>query len=109
MDDASAKLMAEKGVWLSLQPFIDNEYANPQTGPSRAKQLEVFAGTDRAYALAKKYNLKTAWGTDILFDPKMVVHQGAILATMVRWYTPAEVLKMATSTNAELLGTVRPT
>ena len=108
MDDDTAKLMSEKGVWLSLQPFIDNEYANPQTGPSRAKQLEVFAGTDRAYALAKKYHLKTAWGTDILFDPKMVVHQGAILATMVRWYTPAEVLTMATSTNAELLGPIRP-
>jgi imidazolonepropionase-like amidohydrolase len=108
MDDASAKLMADNDVWLSLQPFIDNEYANPQTGASRVKQLEVFAGTDKAYALAKKYNLKTAWGTDILFDPKMVVHQGAILATMVRWYTPAQVLKMATSTNAELLALAGP-
>ena len=29
--------------------------------------------------------------------------QGAILASLVRWYTPAEALIMATSTNAELL------
>lgn len=103
MDDASAKLMAEKGVWLSLQPFLDNEFANPMTGDSRIKQLQVFSGTDNAYKLAKKYKLKLAWGTDILFDPTMVAKQGAILATMTRWYTPSEVLKMATSTNAQLL------
>ena len=29
--------------------------------------------------------------------------QGAILASLTRWYTPAEALVMATSTNAELL------
>jgi imidazolonepropionase-like amidohydrolase len=29
--------------------------------------------------------------------------QGAILASLVRWYTPAEALVMATGTNAQLL------
>ena len=29
--------------------------------------------------------------------------QGAILASLVRWYSPAEALAMATGTNAELL------
>ena len=29
--------------------------------------------------------------------------QGAILASLVRWYSPDEALAMATSTNAELL------
>jgi len=33
----------------------------------------------------------------------MTKNQGALLTTMTRWYQPAEVLKMATSTNAELL------
>jgi imidazolonepropionase-like amidohydrolase len=108
MDEASAKLMAEKGVWLSLQPFIDNEFANPQSGANRSKQLQVFEGTDNAYRLAKQYKLKVAWGTDMLFDPNMVSNQGAILATMTRWYTPAEVLKLATSNNAELLALSGP-
>src|SRR5262245_21366976 len=102
MDEETPKMMAEKRVWLSIQPFIDNQFANPQTGASREKQLQVFAGTNNAYALAKKYKLKTAWGTDILFNPKMVANQGGILATMVRWYSPAEVLRMTTGTNAEL-------
>lgn len=108
LDEPTAKLMAEKGVWLSLQPFLDNEFSNPQTGESRAKQLQVFAGTDTAYQLARKYKLKTAWGTDILFDPRSTARQGAILTTMARWYTPAEVLKLATSTNAELLSMSGP-
>jgi imidazolonepropionase-like amidohydrolase len=109
MDEATAKLMAENGIWLSLQPFLDNEFANPQPNPlNRAKQLEVFAGTDNAYALAKKYRLKTAWGTDMLFEPKRTVTHGAQLATLVRWYTPAEVLRMATGTNAELLALSGP-
>jgi imidazolonepropionase-like amidohydrolase len=109
MDEATAKLMAEKGVWLSLQPFLDNEFSNTQNTPEgRAKQLEVYAGTDTAYALAKKYKLKTAWGTDILFDPRMPANQGAQLATLVRWYTPVEILRMATATNAELLALSGP-
>ena len=53
--------------------------------------------------MAKKYKLKTAWGTDVLFSAALAQQQGAILASLARWYTPAETLIMATSTNAELL------
>lgn len=35
-------------------------------------------------------------------------NQGAQLAKMVRWYTPAEVHKMATADNAELLAMSGP-
>jgi imidazolonepropionase-like amidohydrolase len=37
-------------------------------------------------------------------SPKALAQrQGAILASLVRWYSPAEALAMATGTNAELL------
>ncbi|AGY60329.1 metal-dependent hydrolase family protein [Gloeobacter kilaueensis] len=105
LDEETAKLMAQKGIWLSIQPFLDDADANPypEGSANRAKQLQVAQGTDVAYRLAKKYNLKTAWGTDTLYSPKGASRQGAKLAKLVRWYTPAQVLKMATSTNAELL------
>ena len=104
LDEATAKLMADKGIWWSLQPFLDDEpSAFAEGSPNRIKQLVMFSGTDRAYALAKKFNIKTAWGTDTLFSATNAAQQGAALAKMVRWYTPAEVLKMATSTNGELL------
>jgi imidazolonepropionase-like amidohydrolase len=104
LDDATAKLMADKGIWWSLQPFMDDEPTSFAEGsPNRIKQLEMFSGTDTAYALAKKFKIKTAWGTDTLFNAENAARQGASLAKMVRWYTPAEVLKMATATNGELL------
>ncbi|MDX2133298.1 MAG: amidohydrolase family protein [Saprospiraceae bacterium] len=104
-DEATAKLMAEKGVWWSLQPFLNDEDANPQPEGSanRAKQLEMSAGTDNAYQLAKKYKVKTAFGTDCLFDASLAKRQGKQLAKLTRWYTPFEVLKMATYDNAQLL------
>ena len=110
MDEPTAKLMAEKGIWWSLQPFLDDEESIPFAPGSsnRAKQLLMTAGTDHAYALAKKFKVKTAWGTDTLFDAKLAVKQGKQLAKMVRWYTPAEVLRMATSNNAELLALSGP-
>ena len=104
IDEPTAKLMSEKGIWWSLQPFLDDEDAAPLANPvSQKKALEVFAGTDNAYKLAKKYKIKTAFGTDILFDAKLTGRQGAILAKLVRWYTPAEVLKMATADNGDLM------
>ncbi|BCH26018.1 metal-dependent hydrolase family protein [Mesorhizobium sp. L-8-3] len=110
MDEETARIMADKGTWFSSQAFIDNEYANPypEGSANRAKQLAMFAGTDTAYELAKKYKLKTAWGTDILFDPSRTKNQGALLTTMTRWYAPDEVLVMATGTNAELLAMSGP-
>src|SRR5262249_21922360 len=69
MDEPTAKLIAEKGIWLSTQAFPD-EMADvfPPGSLERAKALEVFAGTDRTFTLAKKYKIKTAFGTDILFS-----------------------------------------
>ena len=97
MDEASAKLIADSDVWLSTQAFLDNDFANPRPTPeAEAKAQQVYAGTDAAYRFAKQYKLKTAWGTDILFDPQMTERQGAILATLTRWYSPVEILKMAT-------------
>jgi imidazolonepropionase-like amidohydrolase len=104
LDEATAKLMAEKGVWWSLQPFTEDHASPfPEGSPNRAKQLQIVRGTSAAYALARKYKIKTAWGSDILFDPKAAARHGAELTKLVRWYKPAEALKMATADNAELL------
>jgi imidazolonepropionase-like amidohydrolase len=104
MDDATARMMAEKGVWLSMQPLPD-ELAEgfPPGSEQRAKAVEVFAGTARTYEFAKKYGIKTAWGTDVLFLPALARQQGALLAKIATWFTPAEALAQATSTNAQLL------
>ena len=109
LDDATAKIMADKGIWWSMQPFTDDgPSAFAEGSPNRIKQLTMFAGTDTAYALAKKHKIRTAWGTDILFDAEEAARQGALLARMVKWYTPAEALQIATYNNAQLLALSGP-
>ena len=104
VDDRTAQRMAETGTWWSMQTFLDDEDAAPLQDPaSRAKFHEVAAGTERAYALARKHGVKLAWGTDVLFDASLAARQGKILAKMARWFSPAEVLIAATSRNATLL------
>ena len=104
MDEATAKLIADKGIWLSPQPLPDELRTGfPEGSVQREKADEVFPAIAKTYALAKKYKIKTAWGSDVLFSRALAQRQGAILASLVRWYTPAEALVMATSTNAELL------
>jgi imidazolonepropionase-like amidohydrolase len=106
IDEPTAQLLAEKGIWWSLQPLLDDEEASMlpfMTPVSRQKALEVFAGTENAYKLAKQYKVRTAWGSDLMFDARVAGRQGAWLAKLVRWYTPAETLKMATADNGELM------
>src|SRR6516162_5164001 len=104
MDEATARLIASKGVWLSPQPLPEELRQGFLVGSvQRAKAEEVWPGIARTYELAKKNKIKTAFGTDVLFSQALAQQQGAILASLVRWYSPAEALAMATGTNAELL------
>jgi imidazolonepropionase-like amidohydrolase len=103
MDDASARLIADKGIWLSTQPFIDLGGAAALPPANQARMRQVIAGTENVYGFAKKYKIKTAFGTDVLFSQALAERQGDGLVDLTRWYTPAEALIMATSTNGELL------
>jgi imidazolonepropionase-like amidohydrolase len=104
IDDETARYMAEKGVWLSTQPFLADEgSAFPPGSVQYEKQKEVFDGTEVIYGLVRKHRIKTAFGTDILFSESQARWQGALLVAMTRWFTPAEALRMATSINGELL------
>ncbi|NYT20942.1 MAG: amidohydrolase family protein [Methanomicrobiales archaeon] len=105
IEEDTAKLMAEKGVWWSMQPMsVGDEDAFKFENPiSTAKYAQCVAGLEKVIALTKKYKVKTAFGTDMLFDPALAAKQGKFLAKMKKWYTPYEVLKMATHDNAQLL------
>jgi len=108
MDEAAAGLMAEKGVWLSIQPFLSTEDSIPLTGPGHARMLQIVASTDQAYRLLRSHGVKTAFGTDLLFSPTILDRQGLMLTHLARWYSNAEILRMATAGNAELLAESGP-
>lgn len=103
IDEPTMKLIAENGVWLSMQPFI-GEGSNHYTTPDQqAKHELVVQGTDNAYRLAKKYGVKLAWGTDLLFSPANARNQNLNIVKMTRWFSNYEILKMITYDNACLL------
>ena len=100
-DEATIQKIGEKGLWLSMQPFAEDDHHYPD--PSRAaKNTEICHGTDQVYGWAKKYGVKTAWGTDLLLEPQSAPHQSAMAARLSEYYTNVEALKMLTSGNAQL-------
>ncbi len=106
LDEETVKLLAEKNIWLSLQALDPA----PPTAPENIRQKKqlVVDGTDNAYQWAKKHKVKLAWGTDFLFLPTQNVKQSAEILKLKKWFTPAEILKMVTHDNAELLALSGP-
>jgi len=77
-------------------------------GQSRVNLLQVIAGTNTVYNLAKEHKVKIAFGTDLLFSSTITERQGLMLTHLTRWHDNVEVLKMATSVNGELLAMSGP-
>ncbi len=102
LDAETLKLIGEKGIWLSMQP-LDSAVRATSSDEQKQKKYDVAAGTNRIYSAVKKYKLKLAWGTDLLFDPSANTKQTATIPLMGKWFTPFEVLKMITHDNGELL------
>ncbi|MCE9610304.1 MAG: amidohydrolase family protein [Chthoniobacter sp.] len=106
LDEPTVQLLAEKGIWLSLQVL---DPAPPTAAAAvREKKQKVVDGTDNAYQWAKKHKVKLAWGTDFLFLPEQNKNQNADLLKLKKWFSNAEILKMATHDNAELLALSGP-
>lgn len=76
MDDGTARLMAEKGIWLSTQPFKDLGGAAALPPAQQQRMMRVVNGTNQVYNLVKRYKIKTAFGTDIWFSRTLAEHRG---------------------------------
>ena len=101
LDEDTLKLMAKKGIWLSTQTL---RASTPAMDPMRReKRKPVIEGQARTIAAAKRAGVRIAWGTDFLFEPELNVEQNQFILGMREWFTPAEILKMVTHDNAELL------
>ncbi|NML42403.1 amidohydrolase family protein [Ramlibacter sp. G-1-2-2] len=110
IDEPTAQLMAQKGIWLSTQPFLDDEDIPrmPPGSPQYARLRQVLEGTDRIYTFAKKYKIKTVFGTDILFDAQLATRQGAQLPKLAKWFSNVEILNQATANTGEMLALSGP-
>ncbi len=106
LDEETMKLLADKDIWLSLQALDPAPPTAPES--TRQKKGRVIDGTDNAFKWAIKYGVMLAWGTDFLFDPRQNAKQTSDILKLKQWMTPAEILKLVTHDNAQLLALSGP-
>lgn len=109
-DEETVKMMADAGVWWSLQPFLADEDSNKYpTLAQQEQQKEVARGTVRAYEMAQKYDVPIAFGTDSLLNPPTTKTQGRQLAKTAQFMaSPLAALRVATGENGRLLALSGP-
>ena len=101
LDEKTLKLMRKNGVWLSLQNLVSD---TPDMDPQRReKRKPVLEGQEKIWQLAKKHRVKLAWGTDFLFEPDLNEQQNDYILKLQPWFSNAEILKMITHDNGQLL------
>ena len=103
IDDETARLCAEKGVVISTQVaiFSMGDDLPGMSEENRRKMRQVQAGQDNLMALIRKHNLKMGFGTDFVFGSYTRV--GEEFSARKRYFTPAEIMRQATSESAEII------
>jgi len=103
IDDATAKLCAEKDVVISTQVLVFRLGAElpGMSDENRRKMEQVRAGQDNLMRLIKKYGLKTGFGTDLVFGS--YTRLGEEFTARREYFTPAEILRQATSESAQVI------
>ncbi|HXH85234.1 MAG TPA: amidohydrolase family protein, partial [Nitrospira sp.] len=109
MDEPTMQLMKDKGIWLSPQVIVYTFIPKGYTEDQANKHRQAFAGIDNMFKLAKKIGFtKIAFGTDIITDPETLTRINEEFVFRTKWFTPAEVLRQATSSSGELLALSGP-
>lgn len=99
-DEATIQAIGAKKAWLSTQPFEPGD--EPLTPAQKAKTQDMVGAWKRILGWAKKHDVSVAFGTDLLFQPEGGHMQNLMLTRLAEVYSPAEVLKIATSGNCAL-------
>ena len=101
LDEDTLQLLVDNDIWLSLQVLRES---TPDMDPlRRAKRAPVIENQPKVWAMARDLGVKLAWGTDFLFEPALNEQQNKDILLLLGWFSPAEILKMVTHDNAQLL------
>jgi imidazolonepropionase-like amidohydrolase len=96
--------MKEAGMWLGSMSKPPGLLDVPWfTEINLAKARTMLAGYDKVMALAKKHDLKIAFGTDAAGSLEMQASQLLEFEARSHFFTPVEMLTQATVNAAELL------
>ena len=109
--EETAKLMAKKDIWLSIQIAFLGEEPTPEQVAlfgkvTAAKFRSVREGVATAIGYAKKHGVKIAFGTD-LYGPRLPEITKEFTYRQ-KYFSNIEILRQATSINGELLQLTGP-
>ena len=112
LSEDTLKLLKKKDAYLSSQSFgFFRRFIKPDQvakSPRLRKSMQVMEGTDNLMETARKLGIPVAFGTDAFGS--MRAYEGAVgeFGYRLRWFTSLEILKQATSHNAQLLALTGP-
>lgn len=100
INDTAMMMIRDKGAYLIPQSYWILRDASMSNNPDKFKEAQ--AGVDNEMELAKKYGVKLGFGTDVFGSLGVEKDALSEFTARTKWYTPAEILKQATSGNAEI-------
>jgi len=101
LDQETLQLLVDNDVWLSTQMLVaDTEKMDPLR---REKRKPIIEGQSKVWPMARDLGVKLAWGTDFLFEPELNDQQNAYALKLTEFFSPAELLKLLTHDNAQVL------
>jgi imidazolonepropionase-like amidohydrolase len=109
MTEKTMKLLKKKNGYLVPQARLftvtdDDKHFFESFGPATlAKVMVLNDALDNQFKLAKKYKVKVGFGTDLFGSPEDYAKQSQEFEFRLKWFTPVEILKQATSINAEIV------
>ena len=110
-NESTMKLMSEKGAIFDPQALIfsvTEEQLAMYPVEIVNKLRPVLSGLDVSLKLAKKHNVKIAFGVDSFGSQGAMLKQNLELGARLKWFSEVEILKQATSVNAELFAMSGP-
>jgi imidazolonepropionase-like amidohydrolase len=114
IDDKAMALLKEKDAFLvpslGVGLFTPEELAFAWPTPAtKAKGARIIAGMENEIILAKKHDVKIGFGTDFFGpDRGSFALQSLEFKARAKYFTPLEILKQATSTNAAIVAMSGP-
>lgn len=104
IDEKTLKFMKKNDVWLSPQVIVYTYHPLGYTDDQKAKHDQAYDGIDNMFKAAKKVGFDNiAFGSDIITDLAMLERINEEFVHRTKWFTPAEILRQATSKSGELM------
>jgi imidazolonepropionase-like amidohydrolase len=109
IDEETLDFVIKNDVWMSVQALVFVNTPAGQTPAVNARFAQALSELDNMFKLIKKKGYKkVAFGTDVIGDPALMARQNEEFTLRTKWFEPAEILRQATSGNAELLSMSGP-